>query len=261
MNQLSSEWLKTKRTPVRWLVFLFPVVFAALMIGYYSLRFNTAEIQGSMYQAFFEVWAALAIPLGAGLLSGMNIHQEELAGSFNGFLGTKLPRHYMYLGKLLFLFLLATASTLLAVLTFMAGAEFILGIRMSWPIFIAGAIMAIIGMVPLLVLNLWISFGWGMGASVGVGSFGLMIAALMATNLGDQVWPWVPWAWPVRLSMFPGGYLWAETGVKYSAQFISSGFVSGQIIKGLVSAILFFVVTLFGSLVWFKRWEGRKVYE
>ncbi|MBA4603078.1 lantibiotic immunity ABC transporter MutG family permease subunit [Thermoactinomyces mirandus] len=261
MNLLSSEWLKTKRTPVRWFVFLIPVVFAALMIWYYSFRFIPANIQISMYRAFFEVWAALAIPLGTGLLSGMIIHQEELAGSFNGLLGSRLPRRDMYLGKLLFLFLLASASTLLAVLTFMAGAEFILEIRMAWPIFIAGAIMAIVGMTPLLVLNLWISLAWGMGASVGVGSFGLMMAALMVTNLGDQIWPWVPWAWPVRLSIFPGVYLWAEPGMKYPPQIISSGFVLDQAIKGLVPAILFFVVMLFGSLVWFKRWEGRKVYE
>lgn len=261
MKILSSEWMKTKRTQTRWLVFPMPVVFAALMIWYYSVRINTPDIQISMFQAFFEVWAALAIPLGAGLLAGMMIHQEELAGSFNSFLGSKMSRRDLYLGKLSILFLLASASTLIVVLAFTAGAVFILNIKIAWPVFIAAAVMAMIGMFPLLVMNLWISLAWGMGASIGIGGGGVMIAVLMGTSLGDMVWPFVPWAWPVRLSMLPGAYLLYKPGMSYPPDIISSGFVLNEAIKGLIPAGLFFVVMLLGSIKWFESWEGRKVYE
>lgn len=260
MKILLSEWIKTKRTPLRWLVLLLPVVFAALMIWYFSIRISTPDIQIIMFQAFFEVWSALVIPLGAGLLSGMMIHQEELAGSFNGFLGSQLPRRDLYLGKFSILSLLASVGTLLAVLVFIVGAEF-MNLKIAWPVFMAAAIMAMIGMIPLLALNLWISLAWGMGASIGVGVGGLMIAALMGTSIGDMVWPFVPWSWPVRLSMLPGAYLLYEPGMAYPPDIISSGFVLNQMIKGLVPASLFFVVILLGGIKWFKSWEGRKVYE
>jgi ABC-2 type transport system permease protein len=256
---LSSEWIKTKRTHIRWLTFLAPVIFAALVIGYYSIREISTDIQTSIFQVFFEVWAAMVIPLGAGLISGLMIHQEELAGSFNSFLGSKLPRYYLYLGKLAILALSSTVSILIATLSLVVGFNAILKISIAWPVFIAAAIMAIIGTIPLLTFHLWISFAWGMGASIGIGGAGLLIAALMGTSLGDKVWQFVPWAWPVRLSMLPGAYLLYKPGMDYSPEIISSGFVINQAIIGLVPVAVFFAVMLFGGLVWFKRWEGEKL--
>lgn len=43
MKLLSSEWLRTKRTAIRWLTFCMPIVFASLMIGYIALRKDVAE--------------------------------------------------------------------------------------------------------------------------------------------------------------------------------------------------------------------------
>jgi ABC-2 type transport system permease protein len=258
---LSSEWIKTKRTPIRWLTFLAPMIFAALIIGYYSIRTVPGDIQISIFQMFFEVWTAMVIPLGAGLISGLMIHQEELAGSFNGFLGGKLPRNYLYLGKFAILILSSTVSILIAVLSLVIGFSVILKISIPWPIFIAAAVMAIIGTIPLLAFHLWISFAWGMGASIGTGGAGLLIAALMGTSLGDKVWQFVPWAWPIRLSMLPGAYLLYKPGMEYPPEIISSGFVINQAITGLIPSVVFFAIMLSGGLVWFKRWEGRKAYE
>jgi ABC-2 type transport system permease protein len=189
------------------------------------------------------------------------IHQEELAGNFNGFLGSKLPRRDLYLGKLIMLILLASASTFLAVLALLAGLSFILNIPVPWPIYIAAAIMAIIGTFPLLAFHLWISFAWGMGASIGIGGGGILIAALMATSLGNKIWQFVPWAWPVRLTGLAEAYLLYLPGMEYPPEIISSGFVVGQAIKGLVLAAIFFISLLAGGLIWFKMWEGRKIYD
>jgi ABC-2 type transport system permease protein len=55
MKAFISEWIKTKRTPVRWLVFLTPVIFAALTTRYFSLKTITIDTQISIFQAFFQV--------------------------------------------------------------------------------------------------------------------------------------------------------------------------------------------------------------
>ncbi|SHK57084.1 lantibiotic immunity ABC transporter MutG family permease subunit [Paramaledivibacter caminithermalis] len=260
MNIFISEWIKIKRTPILWLTFLIPVIFAALMIWYFSLRTITINTQILIFQAFFDVWTALIIPLGVGLISGLMIHQEELAGSFNGFLGSKLLRRDLYLGKLTMLILLTSASTLFAVLTLLVGLSFILNIHISWTIFIIAAIMAMIGTLPLLAFHLWISFACGMGASIGIGGGGILVAALMATSLGNKIWQYVPWAWPVRLTELAGVYLLNLHGMKNPLEIISSVFIVEQAIKGLIPAAVFFVSLLAGGLIWFERWEGRKMY-
>jgi len=259
MKILISEWLKAKRTPVRWISFLTPVVFTVLIVWYFSLRTITTDSQILIFEAFFEVWTALVIPLGAGLIPGIMIHQEELAGGFNGLLGSKLPRRNLYLGKITMLILLASISTLLAVLTYIAGLSFILNIYISWPAFIIAAIMAIIGTLPLLALHLWISFAWGMGASIGIGGGGILIAALMATSVGDKIWQFVPWAWPVRLSGLAGAYFLFLPDMKLPPEAINPGIIVNQAIKGLIPAALLFVILLTGGLIWFKKWEGRKI--
>lgn len=259
MRIIISEWVKTKRTPVRWLAFFTPVIFAAFIVWYFSLRVITKDIQVSIFQAFFEVWTALVIPLDTGLISGIMIHQEELAGGFNGFIGSKLPRRDLYLGKLTMLILLTSTSTLLAVLALLVGSSFVLNIRISWPIFIIAAIMAMIGTLPLLAFHLWISFAWGMGASIAIGGGGALIAALMATSLGNNIWQYVPWAWPVHFTGVAGTYLLYLHGMKSPPETIYSGFIVDQAIKGLVPAAVFFASMLAGGLIWFKRWEGRKI--
>lgn len=257
---LSVEWLKTRRTPVRWLTFVIPVALAALLVWYFSLKAMTPDPRLMMYQAFFEIWTALVIPMGVGLLAGIMSHQEELAGSFNGLLGSGLSRTSIYLGKLIMLMLLSLASTLLATFILATGINYGLNIPVSWPFFILGALMAEVGTLPLLALHLWLSLAWGMGASLGVGGGGLLIAALMgATNLGNTVWQFIPWAWPVRLAMLPGICLlsWAEL----PPPLLSSGYVWHETLKGVIPALIVFIVLTVVGLLWFNNWEGRKVYD
>lgn len=50
MKILSSEWLRTKRTAIRWLTFCMPIVFASLVISYMALRKDVTE--AFIYEAF-----------------------------------------------------------------------------------------------------------------------------------------------------------------------------------------------------------------
>lgn len=259
MNILLSEWLKTKRTPIRWLTFLIPIIYGALIIGYITLRGIDQNTQILAFQVFFEAWTSFIIPLGAGIVSGFIVYQEELAGSFNGFLSSKIPRSRLYMGKLVILILSATISTLIALIVLGIGLQLILNVPIAWPIFIAAAILCIIGTIPILTLQLWASFTWGMGASIGISIAGLLNAALMgATSLGDKVWQFIPWAWPVRLTRLLNPYLQFTSDMQIPPESISSGFVINQLVIGLVAVGICFAVTLAGGITWFNKWEGRK---
>lgn len=261
MRILLAEWLKTKRTSMRWITFLVPVLFSSLIVWYFSMRGVTDNIQISIFQGFFETWSALVIPVGVGLLSGLMIHQEEMAGSFNGLLGSRTSRSSLFIGKLLMLILLTTLSTMLATVTLVVGLSYVAHIPVSLPVFIAAMVMVVISTLPLLAFHLLISFAWGMGPSIGIGGGGLLLGALMATSLGDTVWQYIPWGWPVRLSMLPGFYLFYLPGMELPPLEISSGFVVHEAIKGIIHATIFFIIMVVGGVLWFNKWEGRKIYD
>jgi len=262
MKILYAEWLKTKRTAIRLLTFCMPVVYAALIIGYFALRGIDKNAQTLVFQGFFEVWTVCVIPLDVGVLSGLIMHCEELAGNFNGLLSSKVSRNGLYWSKFLLSVLIMAASTLIATILLGVGFDVFLGVPISWPIFIAASILAIIGTIPLLALHLWTGFRWGMGASIGISIGGLLMAALMGvTSLGNKIWQFIPWTWPVRLAILPGAYLQFTENMQFPPEVISSGIVINQLAMGLAMSSLCLVAALIGGTIWFNRWEGRKSYD
>ena len=249
---LSSEWLKTKRTAIRWFTFCMPVVFSSCAAAYLSVR--SEFTQEFAFEGFFTLWTVFIIPVGAGVLSGAVVHSEELAGDFNGFLAAGIPRARLYLGKFLLLIFCMSTCTCIAVLAFYAGVD------IEAPgLFIAAAALSVAGALPLLALHLWVSFLWGMGASVGMSICGLLMAALLGlTRLGSAAWPLVPWTWPVKLGMLPGACFLKEGGTIPSTAVISGMARTGAAGLAAVSAGLVFF--LIGGIIWFNIWEGRKTY-
>ncbi|MGO0862089.1 ABC transporter permease, partial [Clostridioides difficile] len=75
---LSSEWLKTKRTAIRWITFFMPVVIALCVVAYLIVRSKVTY--KFVFEGYFTVWTTIIIPVGVSLLSGFIIHEEELAG-------------------------------------------------------------------------------------------------------------------------------------------------------------------------------------
>mgnify|MGYP002411404645 CR=1 FL=1 len=244
-------------------MFCMPVVYAALTIGYIALRGVDNNTQILVFKIFSETWTAFVIPLSAGILSGFMVHQEELAGDFSGFLSGKVSRPQLYRGKFTLLVIAMTTSTFVAVVALCVGMNAVFpSVLTGRPIFIAAAILAGIGTVPVLALHLWASFAWGMSASIGISIGGLLMAALMgATGLGDKIWKFIPWAWPVRLAKLPEAYLLFLPDRIQPPEIISSGFILHQLTTGLVAAAICLAIALTGGIIWFAKWEGRKSYE
>lgn len=260
MRILFVEWIKLKRTPIMWVSILVPILFSACMVWYVSAREATNHIEIFIFHGFFEAWAAIMVPIGAGLLSGLMIHQEEMAGSFNALLAGKTSRTNLFIGKLLMLILLSVISTTLAIVTLMLGLKYMVNIPVSFPIFIGAAVIVQMATIPLLAFHLWVSFAWGMGPSIGIGGGGLLLGALMATRLGDTVWQYIPWGWPVRLSILPGFYMLHRKGGEASSLPFSPEFIANEFMKGMLPAIIFLMAMVVGGVLWFNRWETGKTY-
>jgi ABC-2 type transport system permease protein len=240
------------------LAWITPLLYAILILWYFSRWEVTPDVQLSLFQAFFEGWTILVIPVGISILSGFMVHQEELAGNFQGFLGSRMPRSHLFFGKLAILLFLITAGTLTATSALILGFMLLKDVLIAWPIFMIATLLALIGALPLLAIHYWISYAWGFGPSIGIGGVGLLIAALMATHIGDTIWPYVPWAWPVRLPLLTGAYLTYLPGMDSPPDVIASGKIMHLTLQGLIPATITSLVMLGGGATWFARWEGRK---
>src|SRR4051794_3951839 len=89
---LASDWLKTKRSPGRRIIFIMPVLTAVLFIWYFSMLPLSYDFQLSIYKSFFQFWNSLVVPVGVGILAGVLVQQEEFAGGFIALLGSPYPR-------------------------------------------------------------------------------------------------------------------------------------------------------------------------
>ncbi|WP_435619420.1 ABC transporter permease [Thermoanaerobacterium thermosulfurigenes] len=98
MKVLHSEIIKTKRTPLRYITFLLPVLFSSALLWYSSER---SLFDFYIHQAFFEIWTAMVVPIMAGLLFGLAANQEENAGGFINLFCNNFERSKLYIGKFL----------------------------------------------------------------------------------------------------------------------------------------------------------------
>lgn len=74
----------------------------------------------------------------------------------------------------------------------------------------------------------------------------------MLTGLGQKIWACTPWAWGGRFS----DYI-----VLHEVDQNLVSIVSAEIKRGLIPMCVLTVLILIFSTLWFKGWEGRKVYE
>jgi lantibiotic protection ABC transporter MutG family permease subunit len=259
LNVLSSEWLKTRRTTIRLIVFVTPIIYPIFMLWYFS-RYNDPSFwQVKIYGGFFEV-LSVSLPIIISLLTGLIAYQEEKSGSFMNVLTGPVSRVKFYFGKLSLLIFAAIADIFLATFLMLLGMRYILNVEnVHYDLFLQGALLSLVGSLILFSLHLLISFAFGMGASIAIGGGGFLVSAIIgATVVGDNIWQYIPWAWTVRLSQVP---MLLMLKVKHAFGMELSDLYFQELMKGIIPAsICFILVTLLG-LVWFNRWEGGKSYE
>lgn len=244
---LRAEWLKTKRSALRPLVIGAPLAIGGVLAWYVAGRPWIAP--GAAFSGFFSVWAALVLPLGLAVCAGQLVQEEEEAASFHGLLLCTRPRLLLYLTKLVVLLAASALATALAVAVFCAGLHLDGG---ALRLYAGAAAVAWLAAVPLAALYLWLAFAAGMGAVVGAGMGGMLVAAFIGgTLLGDAIWPVIPWAWPVRLASAVAIARTPGMDAAALAAFLEKAHLACAL------AVIGGILMTAGGLCWFVRWDGR----
>lgn len=258
MRFLLAEWQKSKHHPIRWLLFLMPVLYGAFLIFYLTGNQNIARESVAVFQLFIETWCVLVFPLFIGTVSASMVQEEEKAGHFVGFLSHPSSRSHLIIGKVFTLFIVSFLSLCLAFVTYFVMAQVFLKLSLAWPIYLLSMVLIILSSIPLIILHIWLSFAYGVGASIGLSIFGVLNAALIgATSLGEKVWFIDLWAIPVRLSKAVYPYLQFTRDMLQPPVEITSGMIHYTVFTGLLATIILSIGLGLGSIFWFNRWEGK----
>lgn len=237
-----AEFYKSRHTFLPWIHLLLPTGFALLAILYCSVTALKAE---TVLSAYLELIGGV-FPIVAGLLCSKAADLEAEAGHFQVIMSSTALRSTAYLSKLFTLLLSGACSVVLAVGLF--GGFF----QKAPPQFyVWAALLLICASVFLYLLHLFVSFQFGGGASIGLGIFETLVALLALTGLGDGIWYYIPCAWGARL----GGNLTSMRAYPNDMSFYM------EIRTWFLIAVPMTILALILSLIWFKRWEGRKSYE
>ncbi len=241
---LRADLLKTRRTPFLLLHLLAPLIASGIFLAYYSYSpWSTTD----KVQAYLQTLGC-AFPTLIALVCSMTAEQEALAGHFQGLLALPAQRIKVYLSKLLMLLIYSLGAVLLAVIPFGLGfrevlGESSLGLDFYWK----SAAILFGSNVFLYLLFSCVSLRFGRGPSIGIGIVGSLVAALLLTGLGEGLWPYVPFAWGVRLVS-----VWTVHASGTQLTLAVSQADSGIIVCILATAV---AAVLYG--LWFQRWEGR----
>lgn len=238
-----TEFMKHRRTPFYLIHIIIPTAGALIFTAYFhSVQMNVQ----SGTSGYFEI-LAIVFPFLAGILCGMTVQLENEAGSFQALIGTLPSRTAVYLAKICFLLAMAFFSILLAVGIFAS-----LFPAAPFAFYLQAAFGLLLTIIPLYLLALAVSFIFGKSASIVMGICGSILSALMMTGLGDSCWPFIPWAWGVRL-MDLSIIKWIDPQSFASIKDYFSALLN-------ISAVCSLVLLLI-SLLWFSRFEGQKAEE
>lgn len=246
MGRIRGEILKLKRTPIPYLIGILPIVYGLILFFYLRLRGNLEEID--YYEAFFLPWTGFVLPVLSGIVPGFSVRVEEQGGDFIGFLGGKDSRREKYLGKFTVGFLGVSLASLVGGGVFTILSSQLKGF--SPEPYLGGILLVIVSSLPVFFIHYGLGMFFGLGGALGASVVGVLTGAIIGgTGIGDVIWPVVPWALPVRLSLVPDVFSFYPGREDLAFQVLSTGFLAFGI-----QTILFAGAGLF----FFSRWEGRK---
>lgn len=186
------ELLKTKRTIIRKIVFIIPIICAIIAFGICML----CNMPGMSAKIAVNTWGLILLPTLVTLICGLCIKQEKKSSGYKMIFGTSIKPDKVWIGKIIsvsimlfittiFLFLAITIFQICLNVPLQNFGDIVLALLISW--------LAILWQVPLyLLLAQKINFFLLLAISFITNTF---IGAIVAPK---AIWWLVPWSWVLR---------------------------------------------------------------
>lgn len=241
INILVSYIKRTKRTPLRVVAFLCPLLFSLVFTTYLQASDLLRGKEVISFYAVFTILACFSISFFVPMLYDI----DKKAGNYANDLRCGIGRKKLFLTRFLFILLLVVAIELIAsfpLLTFLI----ISGITIAWGDFILCAIICPVTFMCLIPIYQFVSLKYSYSGSILVGAISTLTAILLGTtDLGQGIWYFCPFVYPVKLIF---GY-------------IRQQFTPTEVLLFLALALFIALVALPLLCFWYNNWDGTTKME
>lgn len=236
LNIIKSNWLRTKRQPIRWILFLAPILYS-LAFSLYTLGPNS--FVGVEKYAFFETFAILAT-FSLSFFVPMLYEADKNASFYTNDIKFGISRKKTLGAKFLLIALLYALIILISSVIYLGFWLVFKNKAVNIGEFLILMALVFFTIIPLIPIYQYLNLKHGQSGSIMVGIFLTLAAILLGTTgLGALIWKFLPFVWPLKLI-----YLLAQGAVslKVFLKFIGLGIIISII-------FLIFVAN------WFNKWD------
>ena len=219
------------------------IIFPLLIGVYYGSRKNLTT-SANMVDMFNTILALIS-PLAISIVVSVVFDREEKAGNFQNWLTQPMSKGKTIMGQLIYywlLYVIEVIGTNLIYYLVLTAVYHVTGISFL-KLFSLSIVFAVLGFLQYEFAEL-VSLKWNIGGSLILGFFGSVISMLGVTSLFDLVWPFIPWAWQSRLTVF-----WR---LNIPADYVKMATLS-YLVPVILTAILSWLIFRY-----FNHWQGTK---
>ena len=248
---VGSEFLKLKGTWIFWIHLGVPVAGAGLFLLYGV----AAKREWQSVLEFYAETLAIVYPSVSAIICMQSVMQELKAGNFQNLLCVSTLRWSAVLRKILTLWILGLAASLLAFLLFGMG---IWGTKAAWNLsvkeyLICGLILWIT-QAGIYLLHFFLAMRFGSGACLAAGVTQSLIAALLFTGLGDGLWMWFPCGWSGHLLLYYVKWKTESEVFKMAGEMLKE-----QIRTGVLSMVGMTITGLILWCIWIQHHDRKSI--
>ncbi|WP_416334650.1 lantibiotic ABC transporter permease [Anaerococcus sp. DFU013_CI05] len=236
LNIIKSNWLRTKRQPIRWVLLLAPILYA---LGFSLYTMGPNSFKGVEIYAFFEIFAILAT-FSLSFFVPMLYEADKNASFYTNDVKFGISRKKSFVAKFLLIALLYALIILIASVIFLGFWIAFKNKSINLGEFLILMALVFFTIIPLIPIYQYLNLKYGQSGSIMIGIFFTLAAILLGTTgLGALIWKFSPFVWPIKLI-----YLLAQGAVslKVFLKFIGLGII--------ISIIFLIIVTN-----WFNKWD------
>lgn len=238
-----AENIKLHRSMLLYLHLAALIIFPLLIGVYYGSRKNLTT-SANMVDMFNTILALIS-PLAISIVVSVVFDREEKAGNFQNWLTQPMSKGKTIMGQLIYywlLYVIEVIGTNLIYYLVLTAVYHVTGISF-FKLFSLSIVFAVLGFLQYEFAEL-VSLKWNIGGSLILGFFGSVISMLGVTSLFDLVWPFIPWAWQSRLTVF-----WR---LNIPADYVKMATLS-YLVPVILTAILSWLIFRY-----FNHWQGTK---
>lgn len=232
------------------MIFGLPILFSLIIVFYYkATQSRTASVSEDFL--LYYLLLVIAVQFFAAIIISIFIQLDKKAGNYGNELRIGVPRRKILLSKIIFFSAVIFTVVLSALIVFVSLNLLFQIETVDFNIMGIFAFIHLLLMLPTLLIYVFLAYRFNFTGTLLVSVLIVLSSILMGTTgLGQNIWRYLPWVWPVRMlsSLLPI-VLFATENIPTGVMEIV---VQTSLSSIVVSSLLFLLLN-----VWYNQWEGK----